>query len=80
MATSVTCVWGLALWINKQNSALKTLIYMKFDEMLGRLESHEKHDNVRFQDMGNHLWELRLDNEKKFQRRNFDQENGSSKS
>lgn len=38
------------------------MIYAQSEKMLERLESHEKHDNVRFNDVNTHLWELRLTN------------------
>lgn len=62
MVTVTGSVWSLALWITRQFSIHRDLVYKKFDQLLERLESHEKHDNSRFQDVNNHLWELRLDN------------------
>lgn len=62
MLTIVSAVWSLAMWVTRQFSAMKQLIYQQFDKALERLESHEKYDNSRFADVNNHLWELRLDN------------------
>lgn len=62
MITIVGAVWSLALWITRQFSTLKSLIYDKFESALIRLEAHERHDNRRFSEVTNQLWELRLYN------------------
>lgn len=76
MVTIVGAVWSLALWITRQFSAVKTLIYDKFEQSLDRLESHEKHDNARFAEVNNRLWELRVDHASLYSRRDrVDKEN-----
>ena len=77
--TLVGGIWTWNLWLNRQFSSVRMLIYEQFDKMLARLESHEKHDNNRFSDVNNHLWELRLDAATHRRERGFDQETETRK-
>lgn len=71
MFTTIGAVWTLALWITRQFSLIKTLIYEQFEKSLIRLESHEKHDNSRFAEVNTHLWELRLETANNKQRKSY---------
>jgi hypothetical protein len=59
-------VWGHSLWLSKQFNSLKDLIYSKVgaleDVLLSKLEYHERHDDKRFSDLHNELWEMKLRN------------------
>lgn len=61
MFTVIGAVWSLALWITRQFSSIKSLIYEQAGKNLERIESHERHDNTRFAAISDHLWQLRLD-------------------
>ena len=66
LAMIVGVVWGHSLWLQKQFDSLKELIYAKVntleDNLMSKLEYHEKHDDKRFLDLYNRLWEMRLRN------------------
>lgn len=57
-------VWSLAWWLSGQFSSIKNLLYLQINKMeeslLSKLEYHEKHDDVRFDDLKHDLWEMRL--------------------
>lgn len=57
-------VWGLAWWLSGQFSSIRTLVYETAEKtastILGKLEYHEKHDDVRFEEVKRDIWELRL--------------------
>ena len=59
-------VWGHSLWLSKQFNSLRDLIYAKVgaleDVLLSKLEYHERHDDKRFSDLHNELWEMKLRN------------------
>ena len=59
-------VWGHSLWLSKQFNSLRDLIYSKVGDLenvlLSKLEYHERHDDKRFSDLNNELWEIRLRN------------------
>jgi hypothetical protein len=64
--TIVTAVWSHAIWlsgrfahIQKDTDANLDLILNKITE---KLEYHERHDDRRFGDINNGLWEIRLQN------------------
>lgn len=42
--------------------SLRTLIFKMKDDILDKLEYHERHDDTRFSQMNNDLWTLRLRN------------------
>lgn len=42
--------------------SLRTLIFKMKDDILDKLEYHERHDDTRFAQMNNDLWGLRLRN------------------
>ena len=59
-------VWGHSLWLSKQFASLRELIYLKVDQLesnfIQKLEYHERHDDARFQEMHNNIWEMKLRN------------------
>jgi hypothetical protein len=59
--TIISAVWSLGLWINKQFGNVNKLIYDKFEQLLIKLEYHEKHDDARFNSVNDQLWQIRLE-------------------
>ena len=59
-------VWGHSLWLSKQFASLRELIYHKVDQLennfIQKLEYHERHDDARFADIHNSIWEIKLRN------------------
>lgn len=59
-------VWGLALWLAGQFGGIRTLIYSQIEKLethfTNKLEYHERHDDARFNNISNDLWELKLRN------------------
>lgn len=77
--------FGLGIWLNSQfNIIRKEQIAIK-EKLLTKLEYHEKHDDQRFADITNRLWEMKLDIAAKRGRffdqkeRNFSREDGEEK-
>jgi hypothetical protein len=59
-------VWSLAWWLSGKFSKTHQLIYDQI-EKLGKhfdakIDYHEKHDDQRFQNISNDLWEIKLRN------------------
>lgn len=63
---TVTSVSALSFWLNRQFNAVRDLIFVKIDQtekvLLAKLEYHERHDDKRFSDIINEIWELKLRN------------------
>lgn len=59
-------IWGFSLWLNRSFSEVKELIYVKLEAMekniLDKLEYHERHDDIRFNEVHKDIWELKLSN------------------
>lgn len=66
LVTIVGATWSLAWWFSKQFSSLRNLIHTKSDQLekfiMEKLEYHEKHDDDRFSQLANQIWEIRLRN------------------
>lgn len=73
----ITAVWSLAMWLSKQFAAIRTLVFEQGerirDQILKKLEYHERHDDERFHDikeeldnriqnLRNDVWEIRIRN------------------
>lgn len=56
--------WTLAWWFSRQFGSLSNLIYSKTEQLekfiLDKIEYHEKHDDERFSQITNQMWEMRL--------------------
>ena len=65
MAIILGAVWSHSLWLSKQFTSLRELIYKKIDNLqdtfLTKLEYQERHDDTRFQELGREMWEMKLD-------------------
>lgn len=59
-------VWALAWWLSGQFSEVRALVYQQMSSVktniLDKLEYHEKHDDARFADLRNDLWDIRVRN------------------
>lgn len=66
---ALSAVVGLVWFMASQFNGVKKLCYEIKDQILTKLEYHERHDDVRFQTLSNaiqgvrdELWEIRLRN------------------
>lgn len=59
-------LWSLAWWLSGKFSEIKALVYQQISRVelniLNKLEYHEKHDDTRFTDIQNNLWDIRVRN------------------
>lgn len=66
LATIVGATWSLAWWFSRQFSALRELIHNRVEKLeravLEKIEYHERHDDDRFSQLNNQIWEIRLRN------------------
>lgn len=64
MLTVVGAVWSLAWWLSGQFSSIKSVVFGRIEKLEatleGKLEYHEKHDDERFNQIRNDIWEMRL--------------------
>lgn len=75
--TVLGAVWGLAIWLSKQFSAIRDLVYSRTEQIknviLNKLEYHERHDdqrfatiatdlNKRFEAVTDDVWDIRVRN------------------
>lgn len=57
----VTVAISAVIWLNKKFDSLKDFVQKRFDELLDKLNYHERHDDQRFSQVNNELWQVRLD-------------------
>lgn len=59
-------VWALAWWLSGQFSDIRSFVYQQINRVeqaiLGKLEYHEKHDDTRFANVRNDIWDIRVRN------------------
>ena len=64
--TVITAVWSHAIWLSGRFASVQKTMDQKFETILEKitekLEYHERHDDRRFGEIGNSLWEIRLQN------------------
>lgn len=57
-------VWGLAWWLSGQFSTVRHLVYESITKveqnLVSKLDYHEKHDDTRFDDIKRDIWEVKL--------------------
>jgi hypothetical protein len=57
---------SLTWWLSNQFSMIRNLIYSKIEEtksmVLEKLEYHERHDDQRFAEVRNDIWDIRVRN------------------
>lgn len=61
-----TYLVGITYWLNNQFNKIRQLVYDQSELtkklLLEKIEYHERHDDVRFNELNNNIWELRLRN------------------
>lgn len=59
-------VWALAWWLSGQFSDIRLYVHQQIsrveENILDKLEYHEKHDDTRFATIRNDIWEIRVRN------------------
>lgn len=64
VGTVITTVWGHSLWLSKQFSALRELIYSQVKNLENnfgnKLDYHERQDDRRFSEVHNEIWEMKI--------------------
>ena len=59
-------VWTFAWWLSNKFNSMMATFYNKIDSVgaviLDKLEYHEKHDDKRFQQVSNDIWDIRVRN------------------
>lgn len=57
-------IWRFAIWIQNQFASLKDMVHQRVSELeskvLNKLEYHEKHDDRRFSEVHNEIWEIQV--------------------
>lgn len=57
-------IWRFAIWLQLQFSSTKDMIHSRVSELeakvLNKLEYHEKHDDRRFSEIHNEIWEMKV--------------------
>lgn len=58
--------WSLGAWLNRQFSDMRALLYAETkklrDDILNKMEYHERHDDSRFAQIREDIWEIRISN------------------
>lgn len=62
--TVIGAVWGHAIWLSSKFTGVYKYVDEKFSNMeraiTDKLEYHERHDDTRFSELTNSMWEIRL--------------------
>ncbi len=58
--TLVTAIWGFAWFLSKKFNNIYEKIQLTLETMIAKLEYHEQHDEKRFSEITNGLWEIRV--------------------
>jgi hypothetical protein len=62
--TIISAVWGHAIWLSGRFAGISKAMDERFEKVIlavtTKLEHHEHHDNQRFAEVNNGIWELRL--------------------
>jgi hypothetical protein len=65
-STTLGTAFWLSWWLSKQFVSTKQLVYERADSLkkffLEKIEYHEKHDDSRFQEIRNDIWDIRVRN------------------
>ena len=64
LGTIIGAVWGLAWWLSGQFADVRRLVYDQIEKLnhlfAEKLDYHEKHDDSRFLNVRNDIWEMRV--------------------
>ena len=62
----ISAVWGFSIWIGKKFDSTKDFFSEKIEKLetniIKKLEYHERHDDERFADIKNDVWDIRVRN------------------
>jgi hypothetical protein len=62
----ISTVWGFSIWLSKKFDNNKEFFEEKLDKIetniIKKLEYHERHDDERFADIKNDVWDIRVRN------------------
>jgi len=50
--------WRLSSWLTKQFESVKVLVYSVEQKVLEKLEYHERHDDRRFGEIHDRMWQI----------------------
>jgi len=60
----LTTLWRFAIWIQQQFNSVKEYVDKRFTELetkvVNKIEYHEKHDDHRFSEIHNEIWQLKV--------------------
>lgn len=73
LSTIIGAVWYMASWLSKRFDEIKKYSSDMADKIISKLEYHERHDDERFSEVRNDIWEIRLRNAAHDGRRVLDQ-------
>lgn len=63
LIVSITAsVWSLAWWLNGHFTNIRKEIAFLGKEILDKLEYHERHDDTRFSQIRDDIWDIRVRN------------------
>lgn len=60
--TIFAAVWSLAWWLNGHFNNIRKDVYALGKEILDKLEYHERHDDQRFSQIRDDIWDIRVRN------------------
>lgn len=58
--TTVGTVWSLAWWLSNKFATLTALMNKQKEDILSKLEYHERHDDTRFERVSRDLFSIQL--------------------
>lgn len=50
--------WRLSSWLSKEFESVKNLVYSIEQKILDKLEYHERHDDRRFSEIHDRMWQI----------------------
>lgn len=62
LASVGASVWSLAWWLNGHFGSMRKDVYALGKEILNKLEYHERHDDTRFSQLRDDIWDIRVRN------------------
>lgn len=62
LASVVTAVWTLAFWLNGHFNNIRKEITDMAKDVISKLEYHERHDDQRFSQIRDDIWDIRVRN------------------
>ena len=57
-------IWRFAVWLQTQFTDIKDMVHKRLSELeskvINKIEYHEKHDDHRFAEIHNEIWQLKV--------------------